>query len=136
MKKTILLLFLILLFPTTAFASDTTLSSYVEPKASYVFLNTGSSINRSYYGGDCSLLDVGKGSVQIILQKQNDYNKFWYTYDGQNFIKGFSGTTVCAYSKNYTLPAGKFRCKAIITATVDGITDTRTVYSPELTIYD
>ncbi len=136
MKKIAVLLILLLLFPASASASDGTLASIVEPKASYVFTSTGSSINRSYYGGNCGLLGVGKGTIQIILQKQNDYNKFWYTYDGQNYIKGFSDTRVCTYSKSYILPVGKFRCKAIITATVDGITDTRTVYSPELTIYD
>ena len=136
MKKIAILFALILLFPATVSANEITLTSTIEPKASYVFSSTGSSINQAYYGGNCGLLGVGKGTVQIILQKQNDYNKFWYTYDGQNYIKGFSDTRVCAYSKNYTLPAGKFRCKAIITATVNGITDTRTVYSPELTVYD
>ena len=136
MKKLILLLTLILLFPATVSANEATLTSTVEPKASYVFISTGSGINRAYYGGDCSLLGEGNGTIQIILQKQNEYNKFWYTYDGQNYIKGFSNASIYTYSKNYTLPAGKFRCKAIITATVDGITDTRTVYSPELTIYD
>lgn len=136
MKKITLLLAFVLLFPATVSASEATLSSTIEPKASYVFTSTGSSINPAYYGGNCGLLGLGKGTIQIILQKQNDYNKFWYTYDGQNYTKGFSDTSVYAYSKNYILPVGKFRCKAIITATVDGITDTRTVYSPELTIYD
>jgi len=135
MKKILFVLLTLLLFPTTVVAANSIHTTNIEPKASYVFHSTGSSINRTAYGGNCILLEEGKGSIQIILQKQNDYSKAWYTYDGQNYIKGFNGTSVCAYAKEYTLPKGKFRCKAIITATVDGISDSRTVYSPELTIY-
>lgn len=124
-----------MLFPATASASNNILSSTIEPRASYVFDSTGSSIHSTFYGGDCILLARGKGSIQIILQKQNEYSKAWYTYDGQNYIRGFSDKSVFSYAKEYTLPKGKFRCKAIITATVDGISDSRTVYSPELTIY-
>ena len=135
MKKLFFLIIALILFPITVSAANNTQTTTVEPKASYVFNSTGSSINQSHYGGHCILLDEGKGAIQIILQKQDTSTNTWSTYDGQNYIKGFSGTSVYAYSKDYTLPTGKFRCKAIITATVDGITDTRTVYSPELTIY-
>ena len=135
MKKLVFILIALLLFPTTVAAAENIFTSDIEPKASYVFHLTGSSINQTAYGGNCTLLGKGKGSIQIILQKQNDYSKAWYTYDGQNYIRGFSDKSVFAYSKEYTLPKGKFRCKAIITATLNGISDSRTVYSPELTIY-
>jgi len=135
MKKILYLIIALFLFPVTVSASQNILTTTIEPKASYVFNSTGSTIHPSYYGGNCGLLDTGKGSIQIILQKQNEYSKAWYTYDGQNYIRGFSDKSVFAYAKEYTLPKGKFRCKAIITATVDGISDSRTVYSPELTIY-
>lgn len=136
MKKILVIFLLTLVLCTNVYANETISKNTLEPRASDVFISVGSAINRSNYGGDCTLFDDGYGSVQIILQKQNDYNKFWYTYDGQNYIKGFSNTAVCSYSKSYNLPAGKFRCKTIITATLNGVTDTRTVYSPELTIYD
>lgn len=135
MKKKLILLLLPLLFSLPVCADSAGERTVVEPRASTVFNSTGSAISRTAYGGDCTLLGDGKGSVQINLQKQNSYNKFWYVYDGQTSTKTFTNTSVCAHSKNYILPEGKFRCKTVATATRNGVTETRTVYSPELTVY-
>ena len=135
MKKFITILLFSLLFCTSVSADDVSEATTIAPRASSVFHSYTSFINTTYFGGDCAILDVGSGSVQIILQKQNSTNKAWYTYNGQSSIKYFLNTTVCSYSKNYTLPAGTFRCKTIVTATVDGVTETKTVYSPTLTVY-
>lgn len=116
-------------------AAETTEATAVSTRASTVFHSYTAYLNPSYYAGDCSLLGTGSGSVQIILQKQNSTNKAWYIYDSQNYTKYFLNTSVCAYSKNYTLPAGTFRCKTIVTATLNGVTETKTVYSPTLTVY-
>lgn len=122
-------------FSTIILADSTTEEVIITPKASSVFDSYGSSINSSAYGGDCTLMADGNGSIQIILQKQNEYSKAWYTYDSQNYTKTFTNTSVCAFGKYYTMPVGKFRCKTIVTATVNGVTETKTVFSPELTIY-
>lgn len=134
-KKLLLILSLASLFCLPTFAETTSEEVVVAPRASSVFGSYASYIHPSYYGGDCGLLGVGSGSVQIILQKQNSTNKAWYIYDSQNFTKYFLNTSVCSYSKNYTLPAGTYRCKTIVKATLDGVTETKTVYSPSLTVY-
>lgn len=135
MKKIIFALLLSLLFCSSVSAETVTEESSITTRASSVFESYGAGINRSYYGGDCALLGVGSGSVQIILQKQNETNKAWYTYDSQSSTKYFLNTSVCSYSKSYILPAGSFRCKTIVTATLNGVTETKTVYSPVLTVY-
>lgn len=135
MKKCILILLLSLSFCLSVSADDTVEETAVTPRASSVFDSYGAAINTTYFGGDCALLGIGSGSIQIILQKQNSTNKAWYTYDGQSSTKYFLNTGVCSYSKNYILPAGSFRCKTIVTATLNGVTETKTVYSPVLTVY-
>ena len=135
MKKLILILFLSLAFASNVSAESNIDSTIVAPCASSVFDSYTAAINPSYYGGDCAILGIGSGSIKIILQKQNSTNKAWYTYDSQSFTKYFLNTSVCSYSKNYTLPAGTFRCKTIVTATLNGVTETKTVYSPTLTVY-
>lgn len=135
MKKFISILLLSLCFCSTVHAEETTIQATATGRASSVFLCYTAAIHPSYFGGDCSLLGEGKGSVQIILQRQDSVNGWWFMYNSQNYTKNFSNTSVCSFSKSYILPAGTFRCKTVVSATLDGHSDTKTVISPELTLY-
>lgn len=135
-KNVILILFLSLSIGCISYAEDTIEATAVVGRASYVFHSYTASINPSFFGGDCAILGDGSGSVQIILQRQDSVNGWWFIYKSQNYTKTFSNTSVCAFSKNYVLPAGNtFRCKTVVSATLDGHSDTKTVISPELTVY-
>lgn len=132
MKKFILVVTIFLSFSLPVFASDFT--SSIEPRASYVFRSVTSSINASAYGGSCSLTDDGSGTITITLQKKLTSNNSWMPVDGASGSKSFSSTMTCAYSKSRILSSGTYRCKTYVKATVNGTTETRTVYSPELTV--
>lgn len=135
-KKAIIFFILTLSFCSTVAADENTEANAVSGRASDVFNSYTSFINPNYFGGDCVLINRGSGSVQIILQRKDSVNGWWFTYDRQNYTKNFSNTSVCAYSENYTLPAGStFRCKTNVEATLNGKTDSKTVISPELTVY-
>lgn len=135
-KKIILVLFLSLTLNTVVFAEESTEATAIAGRASYVFHSYTAYINRSYFAGDCALLGDGSGSVQITLQRQDSVNGWWFTYDRQSYKKNFNNTSVCLYRENYTLPAGNtFRCKTVVSGTLDGHEDTKTVISPELTVY-
>lgn len=138
--KNITRFFLILLFSfsfcTIASAEDSTEVTAISTKASDVFHSYTAYINPTRFAGDCALLGTGKGSIQIILQRKDSVNGWWFTYDRQNYTKSFSNTSVFIYGENYTLPAGStFRCKTNVEATLNGKTDSKTVISPELTVY-
>lgn len=131
----IILLSVLTCFPTV-FAAEETQSTAIAGRASYVFHSYVSYINPTYYAGDCAMLGKATGSIQITLQRQDSVNGWWFTYDRQNYTKNFSNTSVASYSRNYTLPAGNtFRCKTVVSASLNGHEDTKTVISPELTIY-
>ena len=129
MKRILLFLCLLFTFSITAVAS----ADNIMPKASYVFTDVGSSISKTGYGGDCSLVDEGSGHITIYLQKKNSSGS-WVDVDGSSSKKTFSETTVAAHSKSKTLSAGTYRCKTYVIGYVNGYTDRRTVYSPTLTV--
>lgn len=135
MKKKLALFFTLLLsFSIATFASADTTTRTVEPRESSVFSSVTSSVHASAYGGSCSLMDFGSGTMKITLQKQLTSNKSWMPVDGATGTKSFSDRIDFAYSKNKTLSAGTYRCKVYVKATVGSHTDTRTVYSPTLVI--
>lgn len=134
-KSFLLIISLALIFSFAVTADDTTEATAVSGRASYVFHSYTAYINPSYFGGDCAILGKGSGSLQITLQRQDSVNGWWFMYNSQTYTKNFSNTTICAYSKSYVLPAGTFRCKTVVSATLDGHSDTKTVISPELTLY-
>jgi hypothetical protein len=135
MKKYIFIFCILLLassFPV--FADEITENDVtIQPRASYVFSSVSSGIGKSGYMGDCALVDEGKGTLKIRLQKYSSSSSSWVTVDGP-YSKSFSDTTVCAYSKSKILSTGKYRCRTDVTATVGTHTDSRTVYSSTLTI--
>ncbi len=132
MKKIALLLTLLLTFSIPTFASEA--EKTIEPRESYVFSSVTASINASAYGGSCSLMDYGNGTIKITLQKQLSSNKSWMPVDGATGTKSFSHRIIDGLSKNKSLSAGVYRCKVYVKATVGSHTDSRTVYSPTLTI--
>lgn len=129
MKKILIFICLLFAYNITVLASD----SEITPRASYVFTDVGSTISKTGYGGDCSLVDEGSGHITIYLQKKNS-SGVWENVDGQTSKKTFSETTVCTHSKSKTLSSGTYRCKTYVLAYVNGYTDRRTVYSPTLTV--
>ena len=133
MKKLILFLTLLFAFSTTAFAADASEESVIEPKASSVFMEVTSIISRTAYGGSCTLVKTGSGAITITLQKKNSSGD-WENVSGSSTTKTFSNTTVAGHDKSKILPAGTYRCKTYVTATVNGVTDGRFVYSPVLTL--
>lgn len=132
MKKSLLFFALLLICSMPVYASDS--SKTIEPKASYVFSSVTSSINATAYGGSCSLVTSGSGTIKITLQKQLTSNKSWMPVDGATGTSSFSNRYAYSYSKNKTLSAGTYRCKVYVSATVGSHTDNRTVYSPSLVI--
>lgn len=133
MKKLALILVLVLLFSFPIHADNVTENS-IQPRESSVFTSVASSVGKSAYGGDCSLVDEGSGTITITLQKKLTSNNSWLPVDGATGSKSFSSTMICAYSKSKVLSSGTYRCKTYVKATVNGTTETRTVYSPELTV--
>lgn len=140
MKKIVsLILVLAMSFCLPTFASETEAlfqsdtASTVEPKASHVFMSVTSAINKSNFGGSCSLVDDGKGTMTIRLQKYASASNSWVTMVGPS-SKSFSGTDICSFGKSAILSKGKYRCRTDVTATVGNYTDSRTVYSGTLTI--
>jgi hypothetical protein len=135
MKKCLCFICILLLCSSCpVFASENTdAESIIQPRASYVFDSVGSGINSSGYAGNCALVSKGSGTLKVRLQKYSSSSDSWTTVDGP-YSKSFSDTTVCALSKSYILPKGKYRCRTDVTATVGTHTDSRTVYSSTLTI--
>lgn len=133
MKKIILFLSLLIAFSTTAFAADISEESTIEPKASSVFSEVCSAISRSAYSGDCTLMKKGSGAITITLQKKNSSGD-WENVAGSSSTKTFSNVIMAGHSKSKILSEGTYRCKTYVTATVDGVTDGRFVYSPVLTL--
>lgn len=131
MKKYMLLLSFLLLSISFPVSANTTAT--IEPRASYVFDSVSSGVNKSGYFGDCALVDDGKGTLTLRLQIYASASNSWITIAGP-YSKSFSGTTVCALSKGYILSKGKYRCRTDVTASVGNHKDSRTVYSPTLTI--
>lgn len=125
---------LTLTFSLNVFASEETEEGTIEPRSSYVFSTVGSSISKTAYGGDCSLVGVGSGTLTIRLQKYSSSTGSWSTVSGTTSSKSFSNTKLCVHSKSKTLSAGKYRCKTTVTATVGSYSDSRTVYSNTLTV--
>lgn len=106
----------------------------IEPRASYVFSTYGSAISKSAYGGNATLEDTGSGTITITLQKYASASNSWVALDGP-YSKTFTNTTVVTFSKSRNLTTkGKYRCKTTVKATVNGRTETKTVYSGTLTI--
>lgn len=134
--KRFLILFtiLILTFSMNVFASEANEENIIEPRASYVFDSVSSSISKTAYGGECTLVGVGSGTLTIRLQKYSSSTGSWSTVSGTTSSKSFSNTKLCVHSKSKTLSAGKYRCKTTVTATVGSHSDSRTVYSSTLTI--
>lgn len=134
--KRFLILFTILTltFSMNVFADEANEENIIEPRASYVFDSVSSSISKTAYGGECTLVGVGSGTLTIRLQKYSSSTGSWSTVSGTTSSKSFSNTKVCAHGKNKTLTAGKYRCKTTVTATVGSHSDSRTVYSSTLTI--
>lgn len=134
--KRFLILFTILTltFSMNVFASEANEENIIEPRASYVFDSVSSSISKTAYGGECTLVGVGSGTLTIRLQKYSSSTGSWSTVSGTTSSKSFSNTKLCVHSKSKTLSAGKYRCKTTVTATVGSHTDSRTVYSSTLTI--
>ena len=134
--KRFLVLFTILTltFSMNVFASEEIEEDTIEPRSSYVFSSVSSSISKTAYGGECTLVGVGSGTLTIRLQKYASASGSWVTLDGTTSSKSFSNTKLCVHSKSKTLSAGKYRCKTTVTATVGSHSDSRTVYSSTLTI--
>ena len=137
MKKILCLVLIICTifsFPTYADTLEDTNQTIIEPKASYVFSSTGSAISRSSYGGNAVLVDPGKATVTITLQKYASASNTWVPLAGP-YSQTFYNTTIPGFSKSKILStSGKYRCKTTVKATVGSHTDTRTVYSGVLTI--
>lgn len=133
MKKMIIFLTLLITFSTTAFAADISKESIIEPKASSVFMEVTSAISRTGYSGDCVLTSEGSGAITITLQKKNSSGD-WENVAGSSTTKTFSNVIGAGHSKSKTLSPGTYRCKTYVTATVNGKTDGRFVYSPVLTL--
>lgn len=125
---------LTLTFSMNVFASENNEESTIEPRSSYVFSSVSSSISKTAYGGECTLVGVGSGTLTIRLQKYSSSTGSWSTVSGTTSSKSFSNTRICAHGKNKTLSAGKYRCKTTVTATVGSYSDSRTVYSNTLTV--
>lgn len=132
MKKAILFILLLSTFSIPVFASDAV--KEVEPRESSVFSSVTSSINATAYGGSCSLMDYGSGTMTITLQKKLTSNNSWLPVDGATGTKSFSSRVIYGFSKSKTLSAGTYRCKVYVKATVGSYTDSRTVYSPTLVV--
>ena len=132
-KKILLFICLILCFPLNICASTTTEKDIITPRASYVFMDVASTVSKSYYGGDCVLYSVGSGTIVATLQKKNSSGA-WKDVSGCTVRKSFANTTVAAVAGSKALTAGTYRCKTYVIATVTDITETKTVYSPALTI--
>lgn len=134
MKKCICFLCLVLSFSLPVFADENTHNTVIiQPRASYVFDSVGAGISKSGYLGDCSLVDNGKGTLTVRLQKYASASGSWVTVAGP-YSKSFTNTSICSLSKSKTLTKGKYRCRTNVTATVGSHTDSRTVYSSTLTI--
>lgn len=137
MKKAFCLIFILCtIFSFSTYAS--TLSdenqTTIEPKASYVFDSVGSSVSKSSYSGSALLVDPGKATVTITLQKYASASNTWVPLAGP-YSQTFYNTTIPGFSKSKILSTkGKYRCKTTVNATVGSHTDTRTVYSGTLTI--
>lgn len=123
---------LTLTFSLNVFASEEIEEDTIEPRSSYVFSSVSSSISKTAYGGECTLVGVGSGTLTIRLQKYSSGS--WSTVSGTTSSKSFSNTKLCVHSKSKVLSAGKYRCKTTVTATVGSHSDSRTVYSSTLTI--
>lgn len=135
MKKILIVFSLLILgitYPIATYASTDT-SIKIEPHSSYVFDSVGSAISPSAYGGDCTLVAKGSGTVTIRLQKYASASNSWVTMEGPS-SKSFSNTKICNHGKSKTLTKGKWRCRTSVTATANGHTDSRTVYSGTITI--
>lgn len=135
MKKMLFFFSLLVLgasYPIVSYAS-TNNEIMIEPRSSYVFDSVSSGINRTAYGGDCTLVSDGSGTVTISLQKYASASNSWITMAGPS-SKSFSNTDICTHGKNKTLTKGKWRCKTYVKATVGSHTDSRTVYSGTITI--
>lgn len=121
-------------FPAYADSLSNNDENTIQPRASYVFSEYSSAITKSAYGGDAILEDTGSGTITITLQKYASASNSWVALDGP-YSKSFSNTTVVAFSKSRILSTkGKYRCKTTVKATVNGRTETKTVYSGTLTI--
>lgn len=132
-KKMILFITLLIAFSTTAFAADTSEESTIQPRESSVISEVSSAISRTGYSGTCTLMEVGSGAITITLQKKNSSGE-WENVAGSSTTKTFSNTMLASHSKSKTLSSGTYRCKTYVTATVNGKTDGRFVYSPVLTL--
>lgn len=133
LKKLILFFTLLATFSTTAFAADVSKESAIQPKESSVFVEVSSAINKSAYGGSFTLTAKGNGAITVTLQKKNSSGN-WENVAGCSSTKTFSNTMLDSHSKSKILSAGTYRCRTYVTATVNGITDGRMVYSPVLTL--
>lgn len=133
MKKMVLLFTLLFTFSTTVFAADSFEESSIQPRESSVLSEVSSGISRTAYSGDCTLMREGSGAITITLQKKNSSGT-WENVSGTSSTKTFSNTIVAGHSKSKILSAGTYRCKTYVTATVNGVTDGRFVYSPVLTL--
>ena len=133
MKKLILFFTLLFTFSATAFAADSTDESSVQPCESSVFSEVSSAISKTAYSGRCVLMRDGSGAITITLQKKNSSGD-WENVTGSSTTKTFSNTISAGHSKSKTLSPGTYRCKTYVTATVNGVTDGRFVYSPVLTL--
>lgn len=134
MKKILFILCLSLVgvfYPISSYAATNDVK--IEPRSSYVFSSVMSAINASAYGGDCTLVDKGSGTITISLQKYASASNSWITMAGPS-SKSFSNTQLGGHSKSKTLTKGKWRCKTYVKATVGSHTDSRTVYSGTITI--
>lgn len=135
MKKIMLFLVLCICFSLPVYADELpeASSTVIEPRASYVFVSTGAYITKSAYGGNCSLVSRGSGTITISVQKYASASNSWVTMAGPS-SKSFSNTAIPVYEKSKTLTKGKWRCKASISAKVGSHSDSRTVYSGTLTV--
>lgn len=134
MKKILFILCSLIIgisYPIASYANTNEVE--IEPRSSYVFGSVGSAISPSAYGGDCTLVATGSGTVTISLQKYASASNSWVTMAGPS-SKSFSNSKIGSHSKSKILTKGKWRCKTYVKASANGHTDSRTVYSGTITI--
>lgn len=109
-------------------------SQYVDAvmPASYVISSGSCSISTSSesYSSSIRLTNYGNGTVTMTLQRKN--GSTWL--DVKSYTKSFSSSIAVTLEDSATLTKGyTYRCQVNVDATVNGISESKTYYSNEVT---
>lgn len=102
--------------------------------ASSVFVCYSGTVTTTACYADADLCYYGDLTISTILQKKNIFGS-WYDYKDDDPGKTYINVAGAYHSYPYTITSsGSYRCKYTVTATVNGITESRTTYSNVLTV--